>query len=79
MHYLFSRYIHFSTTYHLSVYDITYETLGHTHPVIFTVTDNAEYIPTKTDMELESNSLLTPSSIHPEKSMETHEIFHTGK
>ena len=30
-------------------------------------------------MELESNSLSNLSSIHPEKSLDTHEIFHPEK
>ena len=66
MHYLFSRDIYFSTTYNLSVYDITYKTLDHTHPVIVTESEKGKYIPTKKDMEFESNSLLNLSIIYPE-------------
>ena len=36
MHYMLSRDIYFSTTYHPSVYEITYKTLGHAHTVIDT-------------------------------------------
>ena len=42
MHYLCSHNIYFSTTYYLSVYDITYKTLDDTHPGIFAVEDKAE-------------------------------------
>ena len=45
MHYLCIRNIYFSTTYHLSVYEIIYETLGHIHPGIFTAADKGKYNP----------------------------------
>ena len=34
-----SRNTHFSKTYHMLVYDVTYETLGHTHPGISTAAE----------------------------------------
>ena len=76
---MYSHDIYFFKTYNLSVYDITYETLCHKHPVIVTAEDKGEYIPTNKDMWLERNSLLTLSVIHPEKSLWTHERFHTEK
>ena len=60
----------------MSVYDVTYKNLGHTHPGISTAEDMGEYIPPKKGMELERDSLLTLSSINPEISLETHKIFH---
>ena len=39
IHYLCSFDIHLSTMYHMSVYDVTYKTLGHTHPGIATAED----------------------------------------
>ena len=39
MHYPCSRYIYFSTTYNMSVYDVTYKTIVHTQPVISTASD----------------------------------------
>ena len=72
MHYLSSCDIYLSKTYHLSVYDITYETLGHTHPGFFTAADKGECSPT---MELERNYVLTLPIIHTEKLYETHKIF----
>ena len=65
MHYPCSCDIYYSTTYHFSVYEVTYETLGHTHPEMF-FSENGEYIPAKKDMELESNPWSKLSSIHPE-------------
>ena len=65
MHYWCSRNIHFSTTYHPSVYDVTYETLGHTQPGIVTAADKVKCIPHKKGMELEGNLLFNLSSIHP--------------
>ena len=79
MNYMCSRDIYFSTTYHLSVYDMTYKALGRTCTGIFILSDKDEYNPPNKDMELERNYLLTLSSIHPEKSLETHEIFHPEK
>ena len=79
MHYLCGHNIYFSTAYHLSVYDITYNTLGYTHPGIVTTTEKGEYIPSKKRMELERNFSLTLSSIHPEISLETQEIFYPEK
>ena len=52
MHYPHSLDICFSKRYHMSVYDVTYETLGHTHPGISTAVDMGEYIPSKKGMEL---------------------------
>ena len=47
------------------VYDIIYETLDHTHPVIVTASEKVGYSPTKKYVESERNSLLTLSSTHP--------------
>ena len=47
MHYMYSHDIYFSKTYHLSVYETTYKTIGHTHPVIVTASDKGEYSPPK--------------------------------
>ena len=44
----------------MPVYDVTYETLGHTLPVIYTSTEVGEYSPYKKGVELESNVSLTP-------------------
>ena len=66
MHYLCSCDIYFSTTYQLSVYYITYETLYHTHPGPVTEAEKEKCSPTKNDMEFERNYLLTLSSNHPE-------------
>ena len=60
----------------MSVYDVTYKTLGHTHPVISTAADMGEYSPPNKWMELERYSLLNLSSINPEILLETHKIFH---
>ena len=49
----------------MPVYDVTYETLGHTPPGISTEADMGEYIPPKKDMEPERYLLLTLSSINP--------------
>ena len=46
----------------MSVYDVTYETLGHTHTVISIASDMGEYIPPKKGMELKRNFALTISS-----------------
>ena len=66
MLYLCSRNIYLSTTYHQSVYEITYENLGRIHPAFVTAGNNGEYNPYKKGMELEFNFLLTLSIIHPE-------------
>ena len=63
----------------MSVYDVTYETLGPTHPVICTSEYMGEYSPPKKGMELERYSLLNLSSINPERSLDTHKIFHHEK
>ena len=55
MHYPCSRDIYLSTTYHVSVYDIIYKILGHTHLWIYTTSDMGEYRPPKKGVELESN------------------------
>ena len=62
----------------MSVYDVTYETLGHTHPVISTAAEMGENGPLKKGMQLKSDSLLTLSGINLEISLETHKIFHRG-
>ena len=79
MHYLGSHNIYFSTTYDLSVYDITYKTLGHINSRINAEADNGEYIPPKKGMELENNFSSILSSINNERTLETHEIFHPEK
>ena len=58
------------------IYDVTYETISHTHPGISTVADMVEYSPHNKGIELENYSLLTLSGINPERSLETHKIFH---
>ena len=63
----------------MSVYDVTYETLGHKHPRISTTADMDEYIPPKKGMELDRDSLLTLSSINLERSLKIHRIFHPEK
>ena len=62
----------------MSVYDITYKTLGHTNPGIYTAEDMGEYTPPKKMMELGKKSL-DLSSTNPEVSLETHKIFHPEK
>ena len=59
----------------MSVYFVTYETLGHTHPRISTAAEMVEYSPSKKGMELESNLSFTLSIIK-ERSLEPHTIFH---
>ena len=34
MYYIWSHYIYFSKTYHKTVYDMIYEILDYTHPII---------------------------------------------
>ena len=75
MHYTFSRNIHLSKTQHMSVQDITYETLGHTHPVISTASDLGKCSLPKKGMKLERNFSLTLSSIDPDISLQTHKYF----
>ena len=60
----------------MSVYDVTYETLGHTHPVISTVSATGEYSLPKKGMEHERDALLTLSGIKLERSLDNHKIFH---
>ena len=61
------------------VYEITYETLDHKHPVIITEADKVKYIPTKKYREFDRNYLLNLSSNHPETLLEAHERFHPEK
>ena len=58
----------------MSVYYVTYETLFHTHPVIYTAAEMVEYSPYKKGWELERNFSFTLSSIK-ERSLEPHKIF----
>ena len=51
MHYLWSRDLYFSTTYHKLVYEITYKTLDYTHPIIDTAAYKGEVSPSKKEME----------------------------
>ena len=61
------------------VYDVTYETLGHTHPGISTAAEMGEYsMPTK-GVKLERYSLLTLSCIKLVRSLETRKISHPKK
>ena len=46
----------------MSVYGVTYKTLGHTHPGIYIGAKTSEYSPSKKG--------------NPERSLETHKIFH---
>ena len=79
MQYQWNHDIYFSTTYYLQVYDTTYKTLVRSHPAIVTVAYKSEYIPPNKVMELERNLSLNLSNIHPIRSLETHERFHTEK
>ena len=63
----------------MSVYDITYKTLGHTHHRNGTAAQKGERIPTKKEKEFEKNYLLNLPSIHPEKSLDTHEKCYPKK
>ena len=47
-------------------YEVTYKTLGHTHPGISTASEMVEYIPSKKGVELERYLLLNLSIIHLE-------------
>ena len=76
MHSLHSHNLYFSTTYHPSVYDITYKTLGHIYPGIDTESWEGEYIPYKKEMESERNFSVSLSSICPGKSLNTHQSFY---
>ena len=60
----------------MSVYDVTYKTLSHTHPGISTSAYMEEYSPPNKGMEPERNFSLSLSSINPEISLKTHKIFH---
>ena len=55
----------------MSVYDVTYETIGHTYPVIYTAAEMGEYSPSKKGMKLERNFSFTLSSISTENHWET--------
>ena len=55
MHYLWIIVVHFSTNYHLSVYDMAYSYLVDINTGIVIVADKGEYRPPKKIMELESN------------------------
>ena len=65
--------------YHMSVYDVAYKKLGHTHPVISNATKMGEHSPHKKEVELERDYSLILSIINPERSLETHKIFHPEK
>ena len=56
------------------VYDVTYGTLGHTHPGSYNAENMGVYIPSNKGMELERNFSFNLSSIK-ERSLETHKIF----
>ena len=60
----------------MSVYNVTYKTLGHTHPRISTAEEMGSYSPPKKGMESERNFSLTPSSFNLEIELDTHRIFH---
>ena len=47
IHYLCSRDIYFYTTYNMSGYYVTYDTIGQTHPGISTAANMDEYSPPK--------------------------------
>ena len=67
MHYMWSSYIYFSTTYYLLDYNMKYLTLGHTRPGIIIATKKGEYNPTNKVIQLEINFTLSLSSINSEK------------
>ena len=46
--------------YHMSVYDVTYQTLGHTHPGISTASDMSEYNPHKKVYGIGKRILIEP-------------------
>ena len=50
--------------------------IGHTHPGIYTSAYMGEHSLPKKGMDLERNLSLNPSSINPERLLETHKIFH---
>ena len=60
----------------MSVYEVTYKTLGLTHPGNSTAADMGEYILPNKGMEWESYFSLTLSIINSERSLETHKIFY---
>ena len=47
----------------MSVYEVTYKTIGHTHTGIYTAAEMGEYSTSKKGMELERNFPFTLSSI----------------
>ena len=59
----------------MSVYDFTYETIGHTHTGIYSASEMGKYIPYKKGMELEGNFSFNLSSIK-ERLLETRKKFH---
>ena len=61
----------------MSVYNVTYKTLGHTHPGTSAAVEMGEYSPPKKGMKLESNFSLTLSNINPERSLDTHKILYS--
>ena len=56
MHYMCSH----ATRYHMSVYDATYKTLGHTQPGIYTAAEMGEYSKSKKGMEMGKEFLIYP-------------------
>ena len=63
----------------MSVHDITYKNIGHTHPGTVIIVEKVGYNPPNEGVESERNLSLTLSSFHSEKPLETHEIFHPEK
>ena len=61
----------------MSIFDVIYKTLGHTHTGIYTAEDMGEYVSPRIGMELKRSYLSTLPSINIERSLETHKIFHT--
>ena len=59
----------------MPVYDVTYENLSYTHPVIYTAAKMGEYIPSKKRMKMKRNLSFTLSSTK-ERSLEPHKICH---
>ena len=76
---MYSHNIYFFTSYHTSVYEITYKTISHTNPEFFTAAEMGEYTSSKKGMESKRNLSLNPSSIHTEISLENDKIFHLEK
>ena len=50
----------------MSVYEVTYKPLGHTHPVIYTELEIGEYTPYNKGKELKKN-LIGPIKYKPRK------------